>query len=327
MKGSNLIFPPITWVGGKSSAIKEHQVNEFIPPLTDNHSVYAEIFFGSGAIFWNIETRSCIINDLDNDLFNFWEIMGSASLFPIFQEKLEEIFLGKKWLDKYENPSWDLITTLTKEELTSLKLLLNGCPSPITKEVFIEKIDHAISLVDIRINQALKFYLMNRNAIGGNMGKKWNNTAKPKPFRKDLTPWFNKLSNTYHQIWNLDFRKAMEILNRHENKGREKYTIVLDPPYIEQGDIYRHGFVEQDHKDLCELCHQCPHQIFLFYDNNTKITEDLYKDFHKFEYKVSYFNSKRKGNEVLLSNRPLKRYSHNLSNSTILSLDKFVSKK
>ena len=59
---------PISYYGGKQSMLKH------ILPIIPEHKVYAEIFFGGGAVFWAKEpARAEIINDYNGMVVNFYE--------------------------------------------------------------------------------------------------------------------------------------------------------------------------------------------------------------------------------------------------------------
>ena len=63
---------PISLFCSSYYLIKEYKIHEYIPPLIDNMQVYTELFFGGGTMFFNIETQSAIINDINDDIFNFF---------------------------------------------------------------------------------------------------------------------------------------------------------------------------------------------------------------------------------------------------------------
>lgn len=59
---------PISYYGGKQSMLKH------ILPMIPDHKVYAEIFFGGGAVFWAKEPAEAeIINDYNGMVVNFYE--------------------------------------------------------------------------------------------------------------------------------------------------------------------------------------------------------------------------------------------------------------
>lgn len=59
---------PISYYGGKQSMLKH------ILPMIPDHKVYAEIFFGGGAVFWAKQPAQAeVINDYNGMVVNFYE--------------------------------------------------------------------------------------------------------------------------------------------------------------------------------------------------------------------------------------------------------------
>ena len=61
---------PIAYYGGKQSLLNN------ILPLIPEHTVYTEAFFGGGAVFFAKEpSKSEVINDTNNMVVNFYEVV------------------------------------------------------------------------------------------------------------------------------------------------------------------------------------------------------------------------------------------------------------
>ncbi|KAA6337281.1 Modification methylase DpnIIA [termite gut metagenome] len=61
---------PLTWYGGKQ------RLSKHIISLIPEHQIYTESFFGGGSIFFNKEPAKCeIINDLNGNLINFYQVL------------------------------------------------------------------------------------------------------------------------------------------------------------------------------------------------------------------------------------------------------------
>lgn len=58
--------PPITYYGGKQ------QLSKKILDLIPDHQIYSEVFFGGGAIYFAKEPKQSVINDINNNLINFY---------------------------------------------------------------------------------------------------------------------------------------------------------------------------------------------------------------------------------------------------------------
>jgi site-specific DNA-adenine methylase len=329
-----IIASPITTNGGKYASIKEYHLDEYIPTLSDNHYVYVELFCGSGVVFLNVAHKivSCILNDDNYDIWNFFDIITSKSLYPIFQSKLDTIYIGKAWFDSFDSENIDLTTKLTPDE-TKLLLktiqnilnpsihysLINNSETNQTLTNIADILHRSLSEQEKRINRAIAFYVKNKiNFKGIVKNKNWYNSAKPKPFNKDLALYheiFNSVK--YMNIWNLDFREALKRLNHHETKDRDKYFIFIDPPYPDTVG-YNSIFDKQAQLDLFELLKNCPHTFLMTHKNDPFIV-DLYKDFFQTEIEVNYFSKlgSEKGKEILISNNPIKRNNRSIQKTLI----------
>jgi len=74
---------PIAYYGGKQSLLKS------ILPLIPGHTVYTEAFFGGGAVFFaKTPAKSEIINDTNNMVVNFYEVVQTD--FDNLKTKIEQ---------------------------------------------------------------------------------------------------------------------------------------------------------------------------------------------------------------------------------------------
>ena len=85
----------IKWPGGKS---KEFQyIKDLIPPFER----YVEPFFGGGAIFFQLKPKKSIINDYDEDLINFYNLIKDDKQRKEFHEELFEYVSNWEKIPKY----------------------------------------------------------------------------------------------------------------------------------------------------------------------------------------------------------------------------------
>lgn len=66
--------PLIKWPGGKNSEFQI--INNYLPK---NYSRYIEPFFGGGAVFFNLPPQSAIINDISENLINFYSLVKEGN--------------------------------------------------------------------------------------------------------------------------------------------------------------------------------------------------------------------------------------------------------
>lgn len=79
---------PITYYGGKINLVSE------ILPLIPEHRIYTEAFFGGGAIFFAKEpVESEVINDTNNMVINFFEVLRSD--FDALKEKVKQTLFSR----------------------------------------------------------------------------------------------------------------------------------------------------------------------------------------------------------------------------------------
>ncbi|KKL45072.1 hypothetical protein LCGC14_2359360, partial [marine sediment metagenome] len=60
--------PLIKWAGGKSGEIKH--IEKIIPKFDR----YIEPFFGGGAVFFDLEPKEAVINDVSGELMTFYKL-------------------------------------------------------------------------------------------------------------------------------------------------------------------------------------------------------------------------------------------------------------
>jgi len=92
---------PISYYGGKQGMLKH------ILPIIPEHTVYAELFFGGGAVFWAKEPAQAeVINDYNGMVVNFYEQLKSnfAELKTMVDATPYSRQTYQKALLIYENP-------------------------------------------------------------------------------------------------------------------------------------------------------------------------------------------------------------------------------
>lgn len=104
----------IKWPGGKSSEIKEFK--ELIP----EYSRYIEPFFGGGAVFFHEKPEKAIINDISENLMNFYSLVKEQNSefhywLVAYDIAFKEIYMNAK------NSTTLLLKKFNKEELLSLE--------------------------------------------------------------------------------------------------------------------------------------------------------------------------------------------------------------
>lgn len=103
----------IKWPGGKSSEF--NQISNLIPSFQR----YIEPFFGGGAVFFGLEFKKAIINDISFDLMNFYRLTKTNS--KEFQNQLYSIeSVWTSVLSKLDNIEGKLLELYQRGELANI---------------------------------------------------------------------------------------------------------------------------------------------------------------------------------------------------------------
>lgn len=243
--------PIIQYKGGKRDEIKyfEHH----IPKQYDR---YIEPFVGGGALFFHLEPKRAVINDVNKHLIVFYRnvIMRGKRV----MSELEEI---KSIVDSGDIESGRTLYNTLRDEYNGLK------PS--------------------KYHKATLYYFLNKVGHSGLM--RWNskglfNTAyggKPKLPLSLTEKHIELLRNT--EIYNTSYKDILEC-------AAENDFVFLDPPYDCWYTCYGNTdsqFKEQEHIELANLVKQSKAKILMVL-NGTDFTRGLYKDYIVEEYSKRY---------------------------------------
>lgn len=132
--------PLIKWAGGKSSEIK------YIEKIIPEFDRYIEPFFGGGALFFDLEPKTAIINDISDELMTFYKLLKNG--------KSGEEF--KKELYKYVE-AWERINVyMSKFGNSFIEVYNNYKISKINEDTFNDEIDSLFQQKIIPFNGLFK---------------------------------------------------------------------------------------------------------------------------------------------------------------------------
>ena len=261
--------PMIKYRGGKSKEI-EHFVNN----MPKEYSRYIEPFFGGGALYFYLQPKNAIINDVNYRLFSFYKEMQERyleartqldNLQEIYEENQKEYELLKQ---KYPNERVD-----NRNESLYYKM----------RDAFNRKID-------TEYLDSVVYYFINKTAYSGmiryNAKGEYNVPfGRYKNFNTKLITedHYNLLKRT--QIYNDDYS---EIFNMAEKDD----FLFLDPPYdcvfSDYGnENYKDGFGEDEHRRLANDFRNLSSKALLVI-GKTPLTMELYGKYIVEEYDKSY---------------------------------------
>jgi len=286
-----MIKSPLRYPGGKSKALK------FIIPLIPNFDEFREPFVGGGSVFIYLKQKypdkKFWINDVYENLYLFWKQTQQNP------ERLVERI--QHWKDNIKSG----------------------------RELYKYLLEH-INNFDA-LNKAAAFFVFNRITFSGTTESGgFSNAAFNKRFTQSSIERVRTLSQILNKtkITNLDYQEVIEA-------GGENVFIFLDPPYYSatKSALYgKNGNLHKifDHERLAEVLKKTKHKWLITYDDSEYI-RNLFAFAHIKEWNITYGmrnvgkKSNQKGNELFISNYPLKTKSHLPEMTLFDDLDKTLS--
>lgn len=101
--------PLLKWPGGKSREFV--YIKDLIPPFER----YIEPFFGGGAIFFNLKPKKAIINDICEELVEFYKFVKGENDLDVFKKELYNYVDNWEKIPRYINVFEDKIENLYKQ--------------------------------------------------------------------------------------------------------------------------------------------------------------------------------------------------------------------
>ena len=246
--------------GGKSKLFKE-----LFPHLklgVESCSIFCEPFTGGGSVSLNIAQlypeKQILMNELDEDVFSFWNIVVSGGMgLKMLADKVEKC---KPSIQQYK----DLKDTKPSEQLDKA-----------FKAIFFNRCSYS----GISIGGPLGgFSQKSKYAIHC----RWNAAALSISMLIQ-----HRLLAGRTKVTNQDFRTTI-------TEVPEDAFTYCDPPYYQKGSqLYKHAFFENDHHDLRELLSSRKNWA-LSYDKCAEIDE-LYDGFPSVDISGQYSINKKAG--------------------------------
>lgn len=280
--------PLVKYRGGKSKEIPH--LEKHIPKFAGR---YIEPFFGGGAMFFYLEPKRAIINDINTKLMAFYK--GVKSDFDTLQKELSEI---------------EKIYRINRKKFEELKAQSPTERVADDNELLYYQIrDMFNDLADKKYSDALLYFFINKTAYSGMI--RYNSKGEfnvPYGRYKNLnTSLVTKnhsllLANT--EIYNCDYKEIFKM-------AEEDDFMFLDPPYdcvfSDYGNVeHKDGFSEENHIELANTYKQLKCKALMVI-GRTPLTEKLYGDMIVDEYGKTYAVNirnrfKSEANHILISN-------------------------
>lgn len=276
-KKNVILSPVVKWVGGKRQLL-----DDIIPLVPDHFSTYVEPFVGGGALLFELQPKKAIVNDLNHELINLYNVIKNnpKELLLLLEEhelnNSEEYFYQIRALDRSE--SYNEMSNI--EKAARIIYLNKTCYNGL-----------------FRVNQSGQF--------NSPYGKYKNPNIVNKPVVLAMANYFQNNNIT---LLNGDYKMALKNL-------RKGAFVYFDPPYmpISSSSSFT-GYTENgfDKKQQIELKEECDKLNsrgikFLLSNSDHPFIRDLYKDYEIITVKAKRSinsNSSKRGeiNEVLVRN-------------------------
>tara|TARA_R110002167_G_C12568813_1_gene642413 strand:+ start:298 stop:1077 length:780 start_codon:yes stop_codon:yes gene_type:complete len=185
-------------LGNKKKIAKE--IQKYFPL----HKIYIEPFFGAGGMFFNKpKAKYNIVNDLDSDVFNLFNVVMNQ------KEELEKAFyimpMHSDLLEYWKN----------NEEVEPIKkalrfLFLSNLINPTNGDIKRNLMDNSRDLVLLNLNKTLKYL----------------NDCNVRFFNEDFNLFINRI-----------------VFRGNERPKQDESTFIYcDPPYLGTSDNYSNSF-------------------------------------------------------------------------------------
>lgn len=85
VKGNEFLKPIIKWSGGKSD-----EIDNIIPHIPKEYETYIEPFIGGGAVYFRINPKKAVINDVHEELIDFYQNIKDGNSDDIYDFMVEQ---------------------------------------------------------------------------------------------------------------------------------------------------------------------------------------------------------------------------------------------
>ena len=261
--------PMIKYRGGKSKEIPN--IMWHIPRFSGR---YIEPFLGGGALFFHLEPRKAIINDINSKLIGFYR--GVRDNYSILRKELDEV---------------ECIYAENRKKFESLKAVH---PTERVEDKNEELYYHLRAMfnevIDKSYSDALLYFYINKTAYSGMI--RYNARGEFNvPFGR-----YQHLNTSSVTLSHSKLLQRADILNTDYsevfNRCKSDDFVFLDPPYdcvfSDYGnEAYKDGFNDEDHIRLAGDFINLPCKALMVI-GKTPLTEHLYKGYIIDEYEKKY---------------------------------------
>lgn len=214
---------PLKWHGGK------HYLADRIISLMPPHTHYVEPYFGGGQVLFRkpCEGVSEVVNDLNSELANFWQVLRSPAWFLQFQRYIEAVPFSEREFD---------VAAHCMGDLNILRQLTT-------------------------VDRATAFFVKYRQSRQG-LGKGFATLSRNRTRRgmnEQVSSWLSAvegLPEAHERLKRVVIlnRDALDVIRQQDGPSTLFY---LDPPYLHQTrtatNAYEFEMSKEDHEQLLDV--------------------------------------------------------------------------
>jgi DNA adenine methylase len=234
------------------------------------HSIYIEMFFGTGAIYFRKnKAQKNFLNDIDGEVYN---------VFNVLMTKKNEL---KKFIElmPVHQLFWDEIKKASKKEN---KDVIN----------FNNEIERAVAFL----------FLSNFGFLGKPVTLRFGTGNSKKELLRNLEIDYIDLVQSDNSFLNCDFREVLKKISFRDKKEIANAFCYCDPPYLGTENNYSNSFFEKDSLDLLDILETKKIKMAMSeFDNDFIIAEAKKRKLNIINIGTRK-NLKNRRNEILITN-------------------------
>lgn len=261
--------PLVKYRGGKSKEIP--QIIKHIPQFNGR---YIEPFFGGGALYFHLEPKKAIINDINSKLIAFYNgVKNNYDKLRIELDEIEKLYsINRRSFEELKSKTPELRVDDENDTL------------------YYQIRDMFNDLSEKKYSDALLYFFINKTAYSGMI--RYNSKGEFNvPYGRYTNINTSLVTNGHRRllsntaIFNLDYSSIFEM-------AEEDDFMFLDPPYdcifSDYGNTeHKDGFNEKNHTELANAYKNLKCKALMVI-GRTPLTEKLYGEMIVDEYGKSY---------------------------------------
>ncbi len=260
--------PVLKYRGGKS-----REIPHFIHYIPQSFKTYIEPFFGGGALFFYLNHRPAIINDINEKLMTFY--IQLKENFPEVKQQLKQLQeLYEKNQREYE----------TKKALADPEMRVENKNEELYYRIR-DEFNHSTG----KYLDAVTYFFINKTSYSGmiryNQNGEYNVPfGRYKNFNTNMITEQHQQLLTATRIFNTDYSDIFDLSKPND-------FMFLDPPYDttfhHYGNDSKDGFCHEEHVRLASEYAKLTCKALMII-GKTELTSELYKDYIIDEYHKKY---------------------------------------